>query len=143
MVVGVSLIVIGAVAWAIKAREDPLASAPELKVGVFDYMVLPTLGESYRAGDVDVVLFAIAQLEEGGWVLHFVLHSDDGLDRHRTRLIPRGGDHATATCSASGRSGWGECYVEIPPALGSAIEFELWQDGIVEGGFHLDFSRLV
>lgn len=132
----------GVARWAIEAQDDPLESAPELKLGVFDYMLMPTVGQSHRAGDVEVVLFAVVPLDEGGWALHFVLRSESGLDRYRTRLVPTGGDHTQATCSASGSSGWGECYVEVPASLGRTVDFQLWRAGDVVGDFRLDFSAL-
>lgn len=59
-------------------------------MSVFDYMVLPTVGQTYRAGDVEAVLLAVTPLEEGGWSLHFVLHGDGGLDKYHPRLVPTG-----------------------------------------------------
>jgi len=97
IILGLSLMAGGVAAWVMKAGDDPFENAPELRVGVYDYMVLPTLGQTYRAGDVEVVLLAIARLDEGGWSLHFVLHDVDGLERYGTRLAPSGSHVGSAT----------------------------------------------
>lgn len=127
--------------WFLQAADDPFESAPELRPAVFDYVMMPTIGRTYRAGDVEAVLLAVTRLEDGGVSLHFVLDAEGRLGKAHTRLVAAGGV-GSATCAASGRSGWGECYVAVPASLGSRFDLELYQRGRLEGSFPVDLSGL-
>ena len=116
--------------WVIDAGTDPYARNPELGLRVFDYVQLPSLGQVYRVGDADVVLMSTVVLEGGGTALHFVLRREAGLPRYNVRLTPAdrvtpGSGVEPDTCGASGRTGWGECYVRVPQAPGDTVTLNL------------------
>jgi hypothetical protein len=130
--------------WIIHAREDPYAAAgvPELGLPVFDYTVMPTLGQVFTVGDVDVVLMSTVVLEEGGTALHFVLRREGPLPQYDVRLTSSGnqrpgGDESTSMCEASGRTGWGECYLRVPASLGDTVTLNLVIDREPVGSFDL------
>jgi hypothetical protein len=127
-----------AVGWVLERGEDPFESVPHVGARVFDYMTVPTIGEVYRAGDVDVVLLAAARLGEGEWGLHFVLSRDSSLPRYDMDLVPAGARAAVSQCAASGRSGWGECYVRVPPHLPDTFTVRLIEGSEIIGSFELD-----
>ena len=126
--------------WVINAREDPYARVPELGLRVFDYVQLPSLGQVYRVGDTDVVLMSTVVLEDGGTALHFVLRREAGLPRYNVRLTPTDrvtpqAGESTDTCGASGRTGWGECYIRVPQAPGDIVTLNLMVNLDSHGSF--------
>ncbi len=130
--------------WIIHAREDPYAAAnvPELGLRVSDYVMMPPLGQVYAVGDVDVVLMSTVALEEGGTALHFVLRREGPLPQYDVRLTSAGtpgpgSGESTSTCGASGRTGWGECYIRVPASLGDTVTMNLVVDREPVGSFDL------
>lgn len=127
--------------WIIHAREDPYAAVPELGLRVFDYAQVPPLGQVVTVGDVDVVLMATAALEDGT-ALHFVLRRDGPLPRYDVRLTSggspgSGSGESTSYCGASGRTGWGECYIRVPASPGDTVTLNLVVDRESMGSFDL------
>jgi hypothetical protein len=122
--------------WVAEASENPYADVPQLGLPVSDYVMLPSLGWVHQVGDVDVVLMSTVALEDGGTALHFVLHGRTGLPRYGVRLMPESGE-STDTCEASGRSGWGECYLRVPQSSGDSVTLNLIVDREPVGSFDL------
>jgi hypothetical protein len=114
---------------------DPWRTAPHLSGRVFDHVILPTIGQTFVVGDVEVVLMSIVKADGGRWGIHLVLHSPERLPRYGTRINRSDSVRAPSTCAASGPSGWADCYIAVPRSLGATTELELVLDRESVGRF--------